>query len=239
MSGPGGTVTKRDQRRMTRQEQFQQRQAERRRQRQREIQRQRLTRYGMIGGGVLLVIALAIVISLFVFRGGSPSSPGANNGHSLNSTPATGQTVDSLTCLPQQGGAMHIHQYLELYINGVRVDASPGIGIPQSAQCLYPLHVHDGEVNIIHNESATVTTFTLGQFFDIWGVKLSSTQVGQYTMDKTHKLVIEVFDQNGQMTTITSNPYDLQLQERQTIYILYNSPNVKPVAWDGWSSFNG
>lgn len=238
MSGPGGTVTKRDQRRMTRQEQFQQRQAERQRQRQREIQRQRLTRYGMIGGGVLLVIVLALVLSLFVFRGGS-SGPGTNGGHSLTTNPATGQTVDNLTCLPQQGGAMHIHQYLELYINGVRVNANPGIGIVDSANCLYPLHVHDNEANIIHNESATVTTFTLGQFFDVWGVKLSSTQVGQYKVDGSHKLVVEVFDANGKMTTITDNPYNLQLQERETIYILYNSSNIKPVAWDGWASFNG
>lgn len=237
MSGPGGTVTKRDQRRATRQQQFQQRQEERRRQRQREIQRQRLTRGGLIGAGVLLVIILAIVISQFVLRGNS--SPGAGGSVSLQTHPATGQTVDGMTCLPQQGGGMHIHQYLELYINGQRVEASPGIGIPQSAQCLYPLHVHDNEANIIHNEAAAPTTFTLGQFFDVWGVKLSSSQVGQYKVDQSHKLVVEVFDANGKMTTITDNPYNLQLQDQETIYILYNSPNVKPVAYNGWASFEG
>lgn len=235
MSGPGGSVTKRDQRRTTRQEQFQARQAERQRLRKREIQRQRIIRGGLIGGGILIVIILAIVISQAVLHGGSPSrAPG-----SLNPNPATGQTVDSLTCLPQQGGAMHIHQYLELYVNGQRVNANPGIGIVSSANCLYPLHVHDNEANIIHNESNVVTTFTLGQFFDVWGVKLSSSQVGGYKVDSAHNLVIKIFDATGAETTYTGNPSTIQLQERQTIYLLYNSPNVKPVAWDGWSTFNG
>lgn len=236
MSGPGGSVTKRDQRRTTRQEQFQARQAERQRLRQREIQRQRIIRGGLIGGGILIVIILAIVISQAVIHGGSPSN---NTAGSLNANPATGQAVDGLTCLPQQGGAMHIHQYLELYVNGQRVNANPGIGIVNSANCLYPLHIHDNEANIIHNESNVVTTFTLGQFFDIWGVKLSSSQVGGYKVDSAHNLVIKIFDASGAETTYTGNPSTIQLQERQTIYVLYNSPNVKPVAWDGWSTFNG
>ncbi len=239
MSGPGGSFTKRDQRRATRQEQYQQRQQERQRQRQREIRRQRLIRGAIIGGVVLIVVILLIVISQFVFRAGSQGGASPSGAVALNAKPATGQAVDGLTCLPEQGGVMHIHQYLELYINGQRVNANPGIGIVDSANCLYPLHVHDNEANIIHNESNTVTTFTLGQFFDIWGVKLSSSQVGQYTVDSSHKLVVEVFDASGRMAVYTGNPYNLPLQERQTIYVLYNSPNVKPAAWDGWSSFNG
>ena len=235
MSGPGGSFTKRDQRRATRQEQYQERQHERQRQRQREIQRQRLIRGAIIGGVILVVIILAIVIGQFVIHAGSKTSGGAA---SLNAKPATGQTVDGLTCLPEQGGATHIHQYLDLYINGQRINANPGIGLVDSANCLYPLHVHDNEANVIHNESSTVATYTLGQFFDIWGVKLSSAQVGQYKVDGSHKLVVEIFDASGHMTTYTGNPYDLTLQERQTVYILYNSPNVKPVAWDGWASFN-
>jgi hypothetical protein len=239
MSGPGGSVTKRDQRRTTRQEQYQQRQRERAEARRRELQRRQFTRWGLIGGGVIILIILAVVLSLFVFHGKSGTGSTSNGPVTLVSNPATGQPVDGLTCLPAQGGAMHIHQYLELYINGQRVNADPGIGIVDSANCLYPLHVHDNEANIIHNESATVTTFTLGQFFDIWGVKLSSSQVGQYKVDASHKLVVEVFDANGKMTTYTGNPHDLPLQNLNTIYVLYNSPSVHPVAWDGWSSLEG
>jgi hypothetical protein len=238
MSGPGGSVTRRDQRRLTRQEQYRQRQQERQRERQRAIQRKRLTRGALIGGAVLIVIILAIIISQLVVHAGSQSTGGSA---SLTTKPATGQAVDGLLCLPEQGGAggMHIHQYLQLYVNGQRVNADPGIGIVDSAHCLYPLHVHDKEVNIIHVESSVQGTFTLGQFFDIWGVKLSSAQVGQYKVDGSHKLVIQLFDANGKMTTYTGNPYDLPLQNLQTVYVLYNSPNVKPVPYDGWGSFEG
>lgn len=238
MSGPGGSVTKRDMRRATRQEQYQQRQQERQQARQREIQRQRMVRYGVWGGGILLVIILAIVVSQFVIHGGG-SKPTGSASVSLTTHPATGQTVDGFTCLPQQGGAMHIHQYLDLYINGQRVNATPGIGIVNSAGCLYPLHVHDNEANIIHNENSTVTTFTLGQFFDIWGVNLSNSQVGQYKVDSAHKLVVDIFDSNGKMTVYTGNPYDLQLTDHETIYVLYNSPSVNPTPYGGWSSFQG
>lgn len=241
MSGPGGSVTKRDQRRATRQQQYQQRQRERSEARRRELQRRQLTRWGLIGGGVLIVLVIITFLTVAIINSnGHKTGAGSTTlPNGLVANPATGQTVDGLTCDPEQGGGMHIHQYLELYINGQRVNADPGIGIPSAAQCLYPLHVHDSEANIIHNEYSSVRTFTLGQFFDIWGVKLSSAEIGQYKVDSSHKLVVEVFDTNGKETTYTGNPYNLPLQEHDTIYILYNSPNVKPVAWNGWANFTG
>ncbi len=66
--------------------------------------------------------------------------------------------------------------------------------------CLYPLHVHDGEPNIIHIESPIQKTYTLGNFFDIWGQPLSATQVMGNKTDSTHKLVFEVFDASGKLT---------------------------------------
>src|SRR6185437_2521180 len=171
MSGPGGMVTKRDQRRESRRDQYQRRQAERLAERQRQIRQQRVRRYGLIGGGIIIVLLLALGISQFVIRNNSSQQPG------LNPHPATGQVVDGLKCLPQQGGALHIHQYLDLYVNGQQQTVPPGVGIVNSANCLYPLHVHDNEPNIIHNETDQQNvTFTLGQFFDIWGVNLSSSQ---------------------------------------------------------------
>lgn len=231
MSGPGGMVTKRDQRRESRREQYQRRQAERQAERQRQLRQQRIRRYGFIGGGILVVLLLALGISQLVIHG--------NNGQqtAVNPKPATGQTVDGLQCLPSQGGALHIHQYLDFYVNGQRVNANPGIGIVDSANCLYPLHVHNGEPNIIHNETSQQNvTFTLGQFFDIWGVALSNTQVSKYKVDSTHKLVIKLIDSNGNVATYTGNPHDIPLGDHQTIYILYNSPNVAVKPFTDWAN---
>jgi hypothetical protein len=65
-----------------------------------------------------------------------------------------------------------------------------GIGIPNpqtqdttsgpfvaSGSCFYWLHTHQTD-GIIHIESPSQQTYTLGDFFDLWGQKLSSTQVG-------------------------------------------------------------
>lgn len=225
-------VTKRDQRRESRREQYQRRQTERQTERKRALRQQRIRQYGLIGGGIVLVLILVLVISQFVIRS-NQNSPTTG----LNAHPATGQTVDGLSCLSAQGGALHIHQYLDLYVNGQQVTVNPGIGIVDSANCLYPLHVHNGEPNVIHNESNQQNvSFTLGQFFDIWGVKLSSSQVGNYKVDSSHALVIKLIDKNGAVSTYTGNPYNIALGDQETIYMLYNSPNVQLKPYTDWQN---
>ena len=223
-------VTKRDQRRETRRDQYQRRQAERQVERKRQIRRQQIRRYSIIGGGIVVVLLLGLLISqLIIHNAKAPTG--------LNPHPATGQTVDGLQCLPQQGGALHIHQYLDLYVNGQQQTVPPGTGIVNSANCLYPLHVHDGEPNVIHNETNQQNvSFTLGQFFDIWGVKLSGSQVGAYQVDSSHTLVIKLIDKNGAVTTYTGNPHNLQLGDEETIYLLYNSPNVPLKPFTDWQN---
>ncbi len=228
-------VTKRDQRRDSRRDQYQRRQAERRAERQRLLRQQQIRRYGLIGAGVVALALIVLVVSQFIIHNNQPSTTTGLNAH-----PATGQAVDGMTCDASQGGALHIHQYLDLYVNGQRVNANPGIGIVDSQGCLYPLHVHDNQPNIIHNESSQQNvSYTLGQFFDIWGVTLSSSQVGGYKVDSTHKLVIKLIDQNGVVTTYTGNPHDIPLQEHETIYVMYNSPNVPIKPYTDWLNLAG
>ncbi|HEX8982502.1 MAG TPA: hypothetical protein VF792_07030 [Ktedonobacterales bacterium] len=235
MSGPGGMVTKRDQRRESRRDQYQRRQSERKAERQRLLRQQQMRKYGLIGGVVLVVALLVLVVSQFIIHNNQTAPTTGLNAH-----PATGQAVDGMTCDASQGGALHIHQYLDLYINGQRVNANPGIGIVDSQGCLYPLHVHDNEANIIHNESNKQNvSYTLGQFFDVWGVTLSNSQVGNYKVDSTHKLVIKLIDQNGVVTTYTGNPHNIPLQEHETIYVMYNSPNVQAKPFTDWLNLAG
>ena len=232
MSGPGGMVTKRDQRRESRRDQYQRRQAERQAERKRALRQQQMRRYGLIGGGIVLVALLILGISQFVIRG-NQNSPTTG----LDAHPATGQTVDGMQCLSAQGVALHIHQYLDLYINGKQVTVNPGIGIVNSANCLYPLHVHNGEPNVIHNETSQQNvSYTLGQFFDVWGVKLSSGQIGNYKVDSSHRLVIKLIDKSGAVTTYTGNPYNIQLGDEETVYLLYNSPNVPIKPYTDWQN---
>jgi hypothetical protein len=49
------------------------------------------------------------------------------------------------------------------------------IGIDLQHQCLYWLHTHDA-TGVMHIESPDTRTYTLGEFFDVWGRPLSPTR---------------------------------------------------------------
>lgn len=243
MSGPGGSTTKRDQRREARRQQLRERQLVRQRERQRQIRNQRL-RVGGIIGSIILVIALVAVLLVATHQ--SPSPSGSTGLH-----PANGQVVDGMTCTSSEQLVFHIHSYLAIYANGQPVTVPPGVGIvapPGSGeaalgsngltQCIYPLHVHDTEPNIVHIESPVKKTYTLGNFFDIWGQPLSATQMMGNKTDSTHKLMFYVFDASGKMTQVTSDPRAIALGEHESVVILYNSPNVQPKPFTDWSKYN-
>ncbi len=242
MSGPGGSVTKRDKRRETRRAQLQQRQLERQRERQRQLRNQRIRQIAFIA--VPVVVILLFVLAFAVIGRNNAPQTSTNGGLA----PAHGQTVDGMECLPNEGLVRHDHAYLEIYVDGKAVTVPPGLGIvyPQGAgvsalasdglkACFYPLHVHDQEPNIIHIESLQADShYYLGEVFDLWGQHLSSTQVMDHTTDASHKLVFEVFDANGKMTTVTTDPRQIELKAHETIVILYNSPNVTPKPYTDW-----
>jgi hypothetical protein len=46
--------------------------------------------------------------------------------------------------------------------------------------CLYFLHTHD-RTGILHMESKTDTSFTLGTLFKLWGEPLSTTQIAEFS----------------------------------------------------------
>lgn len=233
MSGPGGTTTKRDQRRDTRRAQFQQRQAERKRARERELRNQRIRRYSIIAGGILLIAVVAFFVVNAVINAGKPQV------HTQYTTPATGDTRAGLSCLGTEGLVEHFHTYLAIYVNGQQVPVPNDVGVVgagTNSACFYPLHIHPdaGDDNIIHIESPTNDTFTLGQFYSIWGKPLTKTQAGDYNADATHKLIFETVDDKGKVTIITGDPWNIKLTPHETIYVLYNSPDVKAAPFTKW-----
>jgi hypothetical protein len=241
MSGPGGTNTKRDQRRESRKEQFQRRQLERQRERERQLRNQRIRRGAIYGGVALAVILLGALIFGIIRNANTPATTGALQ-------PASGQTVDGIECQTSEGAVIHNHTALDLYVDGKQVTVPAGVGIvappPNVAlasngltACLYALHVHDGEPNLIHIESPVNKAYTVGELFDIWGQELTDTSFMGHPIDAQHKLTIEVYDESGKLVqTYTGKPRDLAFNNRQTYVYKYNSPDVKPALYD-WSKF--
>jgi len=113
-----------------------------------------------------------------------------------------------------EGTALHIHEHLDLYVNGRHVTVPALVGIDQQAGFLTELHTHDAS-GIVHVESPVVRSLRLGQFFCEWGVKLSATCLGPYRGRLSWWV-------NG--VRRHGNPAQLVLQQHQEVVIAAGRP---------------
>ena len=161
--------------------------------------------------------------------------------------PARGQPVDNLLCSRTPGSAELANTRLTIYVNGQQAGIPVGIGSVAPPQpgvaalasngqttCLYPLNVPEVG-NIIHVASSTNHTYTLGEFFDIWGQPLSRSQVADYTSAPGRALAFYVFDADENMHTYAGNPRAIPLLEHETIVIVYNSPHAQLMPYNSWN----
>jgi len=97
-----------------------------------------------------------------------------------------GQPVDGIEGSSMEMLKVHVHAHLALFQKGQQIAIPYAIGIVRPFQVnngfvgmgrgIYWLHTHDA-TGIIHVESPDDRTYTLGQFFDIWGQPLTSGNV--------------------------------------------------------------
>ncbi len=124
--------------------------------------------------------------------------------------------------LSAEGSALHIHQHLDVIIHGKPMPVPADIGI--GSGFISDIHTHDGS-GIIHVESPTIQTFTLGQFFDTWGMKFTAQCIGGYCADANDTLKVY---SNG--TLYQGDPRQLALQEHQEIVIVYGTAQEQPAS---------
>src|SRR5258706_14560229 len=74
----------------------------------------------------------------------------------------------------------HIHVMLHIYINGLLAPLPANIGLDPAKGVESSMHTHDS-TGIIHMEAPHPFSYTLGDFFAVWGVKLGPAQVGGLT----------------------------------------------------------
>jgi hypothetical protein len=135
-----------------------------------------------------------------------------------------------LPALSQEGTALHIHQHLDVYVDGRRVIVPAGIGIDESQGFISPLHTHD-VTGVIHVESPDVRTFTLGQFFAVWGLRFTPRCLGGYCT--TGSNVLRVFVDGK---PFSGDPRVLPLAEHEEILVAYGTraqlPHPIPARFD-------
>ncbi|HVA06606.1 MAG TPA: hypothetical protein VNG12_07710 [Acidimicrobiales bacterium] len=158
---------------------------------------------------------------------------------------ASGQTVDGIQCQNGEQSVTHVHTHLTIFVNGKPVTVPYAIGIPgfqaqgtpngpfvTSGSCFYWLHTHAAD-GIIHIESPSLSqTFALGQFFDEWGIPLSTTQVGP-----AKGKVTVFFASPGKKAAIyTGDPRNLPLGYHYQIQLDVGTPVVAPLNVTKWGS---
>jgi hypothetical protein len=113
--------------------------------------------------------------------------------------------IDGISCQPEHLES-HYHAHLTLLRNGRQVTVPAYIGIDFKHQCLYWLHTHDA-TGIMHIESPDTRTYTLGEFFDVWGQPLSPTRADSLK----GKLKVFIGDRSfhGNPRSIVLKPHEL------------------------------
>ena len=166
-----------------------------RRERASAERRQRLVRLG--GAGAVLAVA-AVAVALVALGGGDGGGGSQAAQKGLQTTPGPwSPKIDGLEereealDLPAPSDTIyHVHAQLAVFVNGKRFTVPNNIGIAPDQQFLSSLHTHDDK-GIVHMEAVERYPFTLGQFFTVWGVKFTNTQLGGYRVG--NGLVLETY----------------------------------------------
>jgi hypothetical protein len=143
-------------------------------------------------------------------------------------TPPTRPTIDGIPCQGMEGSAMHIHPHLTILDRGHAVTIPADVGRPAAGDCLYWLHTHTAD-GILHIESPQVRTFTLRNFFDVWGQPISTTQAATAVAPKGSILKVWV---DGK--PYTKDPGLIELMDHRDIVIEAGPPFPPPPKFTGW-----
>ncbi len=176
--------------------------------------------------------ALAAVVLIILAIHAMPSRPKVNVGTlpGLQVSPAPWPPeyahlparLAALSLPPNGDESYHIHAHLAVYVDGQPVIVPANVGISFAAELESPMHTHDTS-GIIHIEASQPSdAFTLGAFFDIWGVRFTATQLGAYT--DTAGKTVQVYV-NGQPAV---DPARYVLRPHDEIVVGYGAPGSVP-----------
>jgi hypothetical protein len=115
---------------------------------------------------------------------------------------------------------MHTHANLQIFVHGKPETVPVDIGITNAA--IQSLHTHDTN-GTVHMESSVARTFTLGEFFDVWGVRFTPSCLGAYCNGGDNTLQVFV---NGQEQT--GDPTQIAMNDQDVIVVTYGNPTELP-----------
>lgn len=100
-----------------------------------------------------------------------------------------------------------------------------------SPKCTYALQTF-GNTGVIHVKAPAPGTFTLGQFFDLWGQPLTSTNVAGLV---GLPIVVYLSESDGTTAIVADHWQDIELKPHRIITIQVGSPikEIPNFTWTG------
>jgi hypothetical protein len=132
----------------------------------------------LIGSVIALLVAIYLVVHALT-QSNSVTASGAHPyvGKALGGPFVTGKPIDGVQCGAMEGQVVHIHQHLDVFIDGKQQTIPANVGIiydPKGkSSCLYWIHVHDTS-GVIHLEAPQQYQAVFGAFLDIWSATPSN-----------------------------------------------------------------
>jgi hypothetical protein len=175
----------------------------------------------------LTVVLLAVLVaagcsSSHAAVGGSARAGGAVALWPRPADTAAAIKAAGLVGLPAEGNVEHYHAHLDVVVDGSSVVVPAATGIDLENARISPIHTHD-TTGVIHIESPTAATYTLGQFFAEWQVQLSATCIADLCSGADRQMVVTV---NGK--PFAGDPASIVLAAHQQISIWSGKPGTQP-----------
>jgi hypothetical protein len=178
--------------------------------------------------GIAAVVGVGVFLFLRPDEAERPSGPLPGELTTEAPWPANGNEAqaraEAIGLPPESPVVMHEHSNLQIFVHGEPQPIPTDVGIDTSDDPAYvaSLHTHD-DTGTVHMESSVSRTFTVGEFFDIWGVRLSPSCMGAYCQDAENRLQVFVDGEE-----VTENVRDVALDDQRVIVITYGTEDELP-----------
>lgn len=162
---------------------------------------------------LMVIVSLAISLSLMLFAGQVQVYNSFGQNSFLNDSNQIGisSNISGITC--DQTEHLVYHNHTKLVINDQNnksLNIPAGIGIVPN-ECIFWLHTHD-DSGIIHVESPTKISFTLGQFLQVWNSFDNSTLINDI-LKINSQADVSILLENSTIIEPSANIVDIPLQD--------------------------
>jgi hypothetical protein len=138
-------------------------------------------------------------------------------------TGGSGAPVAGVNCGPANLTATK-WTHLSIVRNGEQIAIPGRAGIVRDANnvlvCVYNIHTHSNDHSgRVHTEGAVAATYTLGQFFAIWGMPLTTSDVAGLGVPLTKVYTVD----NNSVSEFTGDPATIEMTSNRHIVLQLGS----------------